>query len=100
MLLQLDTDTVVNREHDFDRVRSTFASHWPEASIAEITHIGSCDNDIYLVELGETIKSCSKVSSDSATLTLVRIYLELPLDILCSRLGNDLSNTTQATRRG
>jgi hypothetical protein len=61
MLLQLDTDTVVNREHDYNRVRATFSAHWPEASIGVITHIGSCDNDIYLVDLTESVPASDKV---------------------------------------
>lgn len=61
MLLQLDTDTVVNREEDLERVRNTFKVHWPEVSVGEITHIGSCDNDIYLASLVEPVTVKNKV---------------------------------------
>eukprot|EP01127_Copromyxa_protea_P019722 TRINITY_DN6467_c0_g1_i1.p1 TRINITY_DN6467_c0_g1~~TRINITY_DN6467_c0_g1_i1.p1 ORF type:complete len:334 (-),score=53.09 TRINITY_DN6467_c0_g1_i1:75-1076(-) len=60
MLLQLDTDTEVNRDHDFDRVRATFSVHWPEAKLADINHIGSCDNDIYLVSLVDPVVASTK----------------------------------------
>lgn len=64
MLLQLDTDTEVNREHDYDRVRETFRQHWPQVSLADITHIGSCDNDIYLASLTEATAVNNKVTKE------------------------------------
>jgi len=57
-LAQLATDTSVDKETDWKRIEGLLRSHWPDLpKILSHQFIGSCDNEIYILELETPVKT-------------------------------------------